>query len=178
MAVFFWTHCGGMGIRRSGCFCSVAQPCLTFCNPMDCRTSGFPVLYWLLEFAQTFSLSHTMPSNHLILCLLLLLPSVFPSIRVSPSGGQSIGASASVLLPMNVQGWVPLGLTGLITLLSKRLLKVFSQNQGSKPSILQHSAFSMVQRSHPYMSTGKTTALTIWAFVGKVMAPLFNRFLG
>ena len=174
MAVFFGTHCGGMGIRRSGCFCSVAQSCLTFCNPMDCRTSGFPVLYWLLEFAQTFSLSHSMPSNHLILCLLLLLPSVFPSIRVcshqvakvlelsiSPSSHECSGLSAFR------SDWFD-------NLAVQKTLKSLLQHQGSKPSVLQHSAFFMVQLSHPYMSTGTTTALTIWAFVGKVMAPLFN----
>ena len=82
----------------------------------------------------SLSTESVMPSNHLILCcLLLLLPSVFPSIRVFPSdsaltsGGQSIGASASAsVLLMNIQGCFPLGLTGWISLLSKRLSRVFS----------------------------------------------------
>ena len=65
------------------CCCSVAKPCLTLCNPMDCSTPGFPVLYHHPELAQTMSTGLVMPSNHLILCcLLLLLPSIFPSIRV------------------------------------------------------------------------------------------------
>ena len=86
------------------------------------------------------------------------------------SGGQSIGASASVL-PVNIQGWFPFGLTGLISLLSKGLSRVFSS---SKASILQHSAFFIVHLSHPYMTTGKTIALTRRTFVGKVMSLLFN----
>ena len=118
-----------------------------------------------------------LPSNHLILYLpLLLLPSIFPSIRVfsnESSGGQNIGASASVL-PKNIQGWFPLGLTGLISLLPKGLSKVFWKHHSSKASILWCSAFFTVQLSHPYMTTGKTIALTIGTFVCKVMALLFN----
>ena len=65
------------------CCCSVTKLCLTLCDPMNCSTPGFPVLYYLLEFAQTHFHWLVMPSNHLILChLLLLLPSIFPSIRV------------------------------------------------------------------------------------------------
>ena len=119
-----------------------------------------------------------MPSNHLILChLLLLLPSTFPRIRVFSvsqlftSGGQRIGASVSVL-PMNIQGLFPLGWTGWIPLQSKGVSGVFSST--TKASILQHSAFFMVQLSHPHMTTGKAIALTIWSFVGKVLSLLFN----
>ena len=91
------------------------------------------------------------------------------------SGGQSIGVSASAsALPMNIQDWSPLGLTGWISLQSKGLSRVFSQNHSSKISILLHSAFFMVQFSHPYMTTGKTIALTTQTFVGKVMSLLFN----
>ena len=88
------------------------------------------------------------------------------------SGGQSIGASASVL-PMNIQDWFPLGLTGLISLQSKGV-KSLHQHQSSKASILQHSAFFVVKLSHPYMTTGKTIALTRWTSVSKVIALLFN----
>ena len=121
-----------------------------------------------------------MPSSHLVLCHpLLLLPSIFPSIRVFAkesvlaSGGQSIGASASVL-PMNIQDWFPLGLISLISLQTKRFSKSFFQHHSSKASIFQHSAFFIVQLSHPYMTTGKTVALTRWTFVGKVLSLLFN----
>ena len=90
------------------------------------------------------------------------------------SGGQSIGASASAsVLSMNIQDWFPLGLTGWISLQSKGL-KSLLQHHSLKASILQCSAFSMIQLSHLYMTTGKTIALTRWTFVGKVMSLLFN----
>ena len=89
------------------------------------------------------------------------------------SGSQSIGASASVL-PVNIQGWFPLGLTGWISLLSKGLSKSLPQHHSSKASILRHSAFFTVQLSQPYMTTGKTIALTRWICVDKVMSLLFN----
>ena len=130
---------------------SVAQSCPTLCDPMDCSTPGFPVHHQLLEPTQThfcwvgdaIQLSHPLSSP-------FLLPSIFPSIRerVSsfhdlsrlfpmsqffPSGGQSIGASASAsVLPMNIQDWFPLGLTGLISLQSKGLSRVFSNTTVQK----------------------------------------------
>ena len=65
------------------CCCSDAKSCLILFDPMDCNTPGFPVLHYLLEFAQTLSIKLVMPSNHLVFCCpLLLLPSIFPSIRV------------------------------------------------------------------------------------------------
>ena len=94
------------------------------------------------------------------------------------SGGQSIRASVSVsVLPKKLQGWFPLGLTGLISLLSKGLSRPFQgrlQHRSSKESILQCSALFMVQFSHPYMTTGKIIALTLLTFVGKAMSLLFN----
>ena len=122
-----------------------------------------------------------MPSNHLILChpLSSCLQS-FPksgSFQMSQffaSGGQSVGVSAlASVLPMNIQGWFPLEWTGLISLQSKGLSRVFSNNS-SKASILLCSAFFIVQLSHPYMTTGKTIALTRQTFVNKVMSLLFN----
>ena len=99
------------------------------------------------------------------------VPGSFPMNQFFTSGGRSIGISASSsVLPMNIQDWFPLGWTGWISLQSKSLL----QQHSSKPSILQCSAFFMVQLSHPYMNTGKTIALTRWTFVGKVMSLLFN----
>ena len=123
------------------------------------------------------SIESVMPSNHLVLCHPhLLLPSAFPSFRVFSvsqlftSGGQSIGVSASVLL-MNMQDWFLLGLTGLISL-SKGLSRVFAHHS-SKASVLRHSVFFMVQLSHPYMTTGKTTVFPC-TFVSKVIPLLFN----
>ena len=90
------------------------------------------------------------------------------------SGGQRTGASASVsVLPMNIQVWFPLGLTGLISLQSMGLRSLI-QHHSSKASILRRSAFFTVQLSHPYMTTGKTIAMTRWTFVGKVMSLLWN----
>ena len=96
----------------------------------------------------------------------------FQTSQFFASGGQSIGVSASgSVLPMNIQEWFPLGWTGWISLQSKGLLRVFSIT--IKASVLQHSAFFIVQLSHPYMTTGKTIALTRWTFVGKVMSLAF-----
>ena len=102
--------------------CSVAKSYLTLCDPVDCSMPGCPALHHLSEFAQLHVHWLAMPCNHLILCHpLILLPSIFPSI------GKSIGALASAsVLPMNIQGWFPLGGTGWISLLSKGLSRVFS----------------------------------------------------
>ena len=90
------------------------------------------------------------------------------------SGGQSIGVPAPAsVLPMFIQDWFPLGLTGLISLQSKGHSSLF-QFHSSKASVLQHSAFFMVQLSLLYMNVGKTIALTRRTFVGKVMSLLFN----
>ena len=113
---------------------------------------------------------------HLSSCLLSFLASGhFPMSCLFTSGGQSVGTSASAsVLPVNIQDWLPLGWTGLISLQSKGTLKSLLQHYCSKASILQHSAFFMVQLSHPYMITGKTIALTRQTFVGKVMSLLFS----
>ena len=90
------------------------------------------------------------------------------------SGGKSIGVSAlALVLPMNIQDWSPLGWTGFISLQYKGLSRVFSNTTVGEASILWHSAVFIVQLSHPYMTTGKTIALTRWTFVGKVMSLLF-----
>ena len=90
----------------------------------------------------------------------------FPMSRLFPSGDRSIGASASLsVLPMNIQDWSPLGLTGLLSLQSKELKSLF-QHHSSKASVLRRSAFFMVQLSHPYTTTGKTTAFTRWTLAG------------
>ena len=128
------------------------------------------------------SIELVMPSNHLILyCLLLLPPSIFPSIRIFSS--ESVlpirwpkywsSASASVL-PVNIQDWFPFGLTGWISLQSRGLSRVFSNTTVQKCSFLGLSAFLIDQLLHPYMTTGKTIALTRWTSVGKVMCLLFN----
>ena len=97
----------------------------------------------------------------------------FPRSQFFASGGQRIGVSASAsVLPMNIQDWFPLGLSGLISC-NPRDSQEFSHHS-SKPSILRCSAFFIVQLSHLYMATGTTTALTRQTFVGKVTSLLFN----
>ena len=99
----------------------------------------------------------------------------FPVSQFFASGGQSIGVPAlASILWMNIQDWFPLGWTGWISLQSKGLSRVFCNTTVAEVSILRCSAFFMVQLSHPYMTTGKTIALTRQMFVGKVTSLLFN----
>ena len=132
----------------------VTKSCLTLWDPIECSTQGSLPFRTSWSFLRLMSIESMMPSNHLILCHpFLLLPSIFSSIRVFTmswlftSGGQSIGASASAsVLPMSIQGWFPLGLTGLISLLSKELSRVFSNTTvqkhqffGAQPSLWSNS---------------------------------------
>ena len=127
------------------------------------------------------SIESVMPSNHLILCrpfssYLQSFPASgsFPIVSSSHQMAEVLEFSVSAsVLPMNIQDWFPLGRTGWISLLYKGLLSLLQQHS-SKASILQHSAFFIVQLSHLYMTTGKTIALTRQTFVGKVMSLLFN----
>ena len=106
----------------------------------------------------------------------LLASGSFPMSQLFTWGGQSTGVSASASVPpMNTQDWPPLGWTGWISLQSKGLSRVL-QHHSSKASIFQCSAFFTVQLSHPYMTTGKTIALTRRTFVGNVMSLLFIFF--
>ena len=112
---------------------SVAQSCPTLCDFTDCSTPGLLSITNSQSLLKLMPIELVIPSNHLILCFpLFLLPSIIPSIRVFStkffaSGGQSIGVSASAsVLPMNIQDWFPLRLTGLSSLQSKGLSRVFS----------------------------------------------------
>ena len=97
----------------------------------------------------------------------------FPTSQLFLSGVQSIGASASAsILPKSIQGWFPLRLTGLISLLSKGFSRVFSSTTVWNHQFFSTLPYLIIQLSHPYMTTGKT--LTIWTFVGKVMSLFFN----
>ena len=132
------------------------------------------------------SIESAMPSNHLILChpLLLLLPSIFPSIRVfSTESALDIRwpkywrfSFSFSISPLNeYSGLISLKFDLWFDLLAiQGTLKSFLQHHSLKASILQHSASFIVQLSHPYMTTGKTIALTRRTFVGKVMSLLFN----
>ena len=99
----------------------------------------------------------------------------FPMSQFFTSGDQNIGVSASAsVLPMNIQHWFPVGLTAWISLRSKGLSRVLSSTTVQKASILPCSAFFTVHFSYPYMTAGKTIALTIWTFVSEVMSLFFN----
>ena len=171
-----WVISRGM----DGPFSSVSQAYLTLCNPMDCSMPGLPVHHQLPEFTQTHvhrvgdaiqpfhPLSSPSPP-----------PSIFPSIRVFPmsqfftSGGQSSGVSASAsVLPMNIQDWFKIDWLDLLAV--QGTLKSLLQHHSSKASILQRSAFFIVQLSHPFVTPGKTIALTRQTFVGKVTSLLLN----
>ena len=123
-----------------------------------------------------------MPSNHLILCHpLLLLPSIFPSSRVfSNESALRIRWPKDLSFSFNISpsnehsGLICFRMDCLDLLAVQGTLKSLLQHHSSKASILQHSAFFIVQLSHPYMTTGKTIALTRWTFVDKVMSLLFN----
>ena len=124
------------------------------------------------------SIELMMPSNHLILCRPLLLPpSIFPSIRESALHIRwpKYWSFSFNISPSNEHsGLISLRMDWLDLLAVQGTLKSLLQHHSSKASILQHSAFFTVQLSHPYMTTGKTIALTRWTFVGKVMCLLFN----
>ena len=164
-------------------FSLVTQSCPTLCNPMYCSTQGLPVHHQLPECIQTHVHDLVMPSNHLILGHPLLLPpSIFSSIRVFSSESvlrmrwPKFWRFNFSISPSNKHpGLVSFRMNWLDLLVVQGTLKSLLQHHSSKASILQRSAFFMVQLSHPYMTTGKTIALTRWTVVGKVMCLLFNK---
>ena len=127
------------------------------------------------------SIESLMPSSHLILCHSLLLPPIPPSIRVFSSESAlcmrwpKYWSFSFSISPSNEHpGLTSFGMDWLDPLAVQGTLKSLLQQHSSKTSILQCSAFFTVQLSHPYMTTGKTIAITRWSFVGKVMSLLFN----
>ena len=167
---------------KDQCCCSVAKLCPTFGNPMDCSILGFPVLYCPPEFAQTrvcwigdlVQPSHPL-SPH------LFLPSIFPSIRVFSNElalhirwPKYWNFSFSISPSNEYSRLISFRMDWFGLLAVQETLKSLLQQHRSKASILQHSAFSVVQLSHSYMTTGKTIALTVQTFVSKVMSLLSN----
>ena len=154
----------------------------TLCDPMDCSTPGLPIHTNSQSPPKLMSIESVMPSNHLILCQpLLLLPSIFPSIRVFsnesvlPIRWPKYWSFRFNISPSNEhQELFSFRMDWLDTLAVQGTLKSLLQHHSSKASILLHSAFFMIQLSHPYMTTGKTIALTRQTFGGKVMSLLFN----
>ena len=145
-------------------FSSAAQLCPTLCNPMDYSTPGFPVHHQFLELAQTHVIIESvMPSNHLILCHpLLFLTSIFPSIRVFANElilcirwSNYWNFSLSISPSNEHSGPIYFRMDWLDLLAVQGTLKSLLQHHSSKASILQGSAFFIVQLSHPYLTTGK-----------------------
>ena len=151
-------------------FSSVTQSCPTLCDPMDCSMPCFPIHQYLPEYAQTMSIVW-MPSKYLILCQpLLFLPSIFPSIRVfSKESVLRIRWPKNWSFSFNISpsnehlGLISFRMGWLDLLAVQGILKSLLQHHSSKASILWRSAFFIVQLSHPYMTTGKTIALTRWS---------------
>ena len=149
---------------------------------MNHSTPGFPVHHQLPEFTQTQFIESVMPSSHLILCRpLLLLPPIPPRNRVFSSEStlhmrwpKYWSFSFSIIPSKEIPGLISFRMDWLDLLAVQGTLKSLLQPHSSKASILLCSAFFTVQVSHPYMTTGKTIALTRRTFVGKVMSLLFN----
>jgi len=166
-------------------FSSVAQSFQLFATPWTAACQAFLSITNSWSLLKLMSIELVMPSNHLILCHpFLLLPSIFPSIRVFSSESvlcirwPKYWSFSFIISSFNeysgLISFKPVKIDWFDILAVKGTLKSLLQHHSSKASILQCSAFFMVQLSHPYMTTGKTIALTRWTFVGKVMSLLFN----
>ena len=158
------------------CCCSVAQSCLTLCNPMDCSTSVLSSLSITnsQNLLKLMYIELVITCYHLILCHPLLFP---PSVKWISSSHQVVKVLAFQLQHWSFQ-WIFrtdfLRIDQLDLLAVQGTLKSLLQHHSSKPSILWHSAFFIVQLSHPYMTTGKTIVLIRGTLVGKIMPLLFN----
>ena len=163
-------------------FSSVTQLCPTFATPWTAACQASLSITNSQPLLKCMSIESVMSSNHLILCCPLLLPpSVFLNIRVFSNGSAlhirwpKYWSFHFDISPSNGHpGLISFKMDWLDLLAVQGTLKSLLQHHSSKASILQHSALFIVQLSYPYMTTGKTRALTRWTFVDKVMALLFN----
>ena len=167
-------------------FSSVAQSCSTLATPCTAACQASLSITNSQSLLKLMSIQSVMPSNHLILCHpLLLLPVIFPSIRIFSNESvlpirwsKDWSFSFSISASNEYSGMMSFRIDWLDLLADQRTLKSLLQHHSSKASILQCSAFFMVQLSHPCMTTGKTIALTRWTFVSKVISLLFNMLSG
>ena len=159
-------------MAHSYCCCSVTKSCLTLCHPMTAACQAFP----------SFIISQSLlTSSHLTLCrLLVLLPSIFPNIRVFSNELAILirwsnywSFSLSISPSNEYSGLISFRIDCFDLLAVQGTLRSLLQHHNWKASILRHSAFFMVQLSHPYTNIRKTIALIIWTFVGKVMSSAF-----
>ena len=167
-------------------FSSVAQLCLNLVTPWTAACQASLSITNSRSLLKLMSIELVMPSNRVILCHpLLLLPSMFPSIRVFSN--ESVlhircpnywNFSFSISPSNEYSGLISFRMDWLDLFAVQGTLKNLLQHHTSKASILQHSAVFIVQLSHPYMTTGNTIALTRWTFVGKVMSLFLISCLG
>ena len=168
--------------QYSTCCCSVARSCPTLFDPLDCSTPGFPVFHRSQSLLKLMSIESLMTSTTLILChpLLSCLQSFpasgsFPMSWLFTSDGHKYWSfSFSTSASNEYLGLISFRIDWFYLLAVQRTLKSLIQHHGFKASVCWHSAFFMVQLSHLYMAIGKTIALTIGTFVGKIMSLLFN----
>ena len=167
---------------ESSQFSSITQSCLILCDPWTAAQPASLSITNSWSLLKLISIESVMLYNHLILCrLLLLLPSIFPTIRVFSN--ESVlhirwpkywSLSFSISPSSEYSGMISFRMDWLYLHAVQGTLKSLLQHHSSKASVFQCSVFFIVQLSHPYMTTGKTIALTRWTFVGKVMSLLFN----
>ena len=162
-------------------FSSVPQSCLTLCNPWTIAWQASMSIPNSWSLLKPMSIESAMPSNHLLLCRPFLLPpSIFPSIRVFSNESAlhirwpKYWSFSFNISPFKEHSGLIFRMDWLNLLPVQGTLKSLLQHHSSKASILQCSAFFIVQLSHPYITTGKTIALTRRTFVGKVMFLVFN----
>ena len=147
----------------TNCCCSVAQSCPILCDPMDCTMPGFPVLHHLPELAQTYVHCSVMPSNHLVLfCPLLLLPSIFLSIRVFSNElalcirwPKYWSFNFIISTSNEYSGLLSFRIDWLDHLAVQETLKSLLQHYNSKASVLRHLPFLMAQLLYPYIQLEK-----------------------
>ena len=176
-----WYQSAKASVRLLSCVW-LFELCLTLCDSTDCSMPALPVHHQLWSLLKLMSIESVMPSNHLILCHpLLLLPLIFPSIRVFSNESALLirwpkywSFSFSISPFKEYSGLISFWMDWLDLLAVQGTLKSLLEHHSSKASILQCLAFFTVQLSHPYTTTGKTIAFCRWTFVVKVMSLLLN----
>ena len=162
--------------------CSVTQSCPTLCNPMDCSMPGFPALHNLPEFAQThvhwasdaLQPSHPLPPSSPFAFNLSQQQGLFQWVSSSHQVAKVLELQLQYQPSNEYSGLISFRIDWFDLVAVQGTLKSLLRHHNLKTSVLWQSAFFTVQLSHPYMTTGKTIALTIQSFVGKVMSQLFN----